>query len=50
MSSGALDGGGVPMSHVEFKKTTLSHVIVTRNMALSPVDSQKYPCRMSLTI
>ena len=30
-------GGGVPLSLVRFKKTTMSHVLVARNMALSPV-------------
>ena len=39
---------GLPMSRIELKKR--SYVNVTRNKALSPVTSQKYPCRMSLTI
>ena len=28
----------------------MSHVIVARKIALSPVTSQKYPCRMSVAI
>ena len=42
--------GGVLMSRVEFKKTAVSQVNVVRKIALSPVTSQKYPCRMSLMI
>ena len=38
------------MSRVELKKTAMSHVIVARNKALSPVGYQNLPCHMSLTI
>ena len=38
------------MSRVELKKTAMSHFNVAWKIALSPVNSQEYPCRMSLTI
>ena len=39
------------MSRVRFKKNkTISHVIVARNKALSPVSYQNLPCHVSLTI
>ena len=47
-------GGGGPDVACRIKKIrrcdAMSHVNVARKIALSPVTSQKYPCRMSLMI
>ena len=43
-------GRGGPDVACRIKKTAMSHVNVARKIALCPVTSQKYPCRMSLTI
>ena len=41
---------GVPKSCVKLKKTAVSHVTAAKEIALSPVDSNKQSCRMPLTI
>ena len=41
---------GGPQILCQILKTVVSHVTVTKEMTLSHVTSQKWPCRMSLTI
>ena len=43
-------GWGGPNVTCQILKTSLSHVIVGKNMALSTIDYQKLLCRMSLMI